>query len=338
MPLPIHVRPDASTPIYLQIRYQLAYLITSGQLAEGDKLPPVRAVADQLGVNPGTVAQAYREMHEQGLVDAAPGRGTFVASNAPADLDRAARSRLLDEAVERALHRGRALGFGEAELRQRLEVLLHAVPASRAVLFAGPTAAIARKYATSLERRLGPTLSAHPVTFDELRRRDAHVASLLDIAYFVVTFAGFVRSVEADLAGFARPSRVLGCGTSVQPRTIEELRRLGPTDRVCLVTTEPYVDQSLHLIETHAGLAPGDVAVCLDGDAATLRDLLPRVERVVYTFAARDFLNEQEVPGGLRLEIAYDVSSESLRRLRAWLLPDEPAFAAAMPVALGDAG
>ena len=191
MDVSISIRADGPTPIYLQIRYQLAHLITSGQLREGHRLPTVRTLADELGVNPGTVAQAYQELQNQGLLEAAPGRGTFVATTLPVRLDSVARQRLLDDAIATALLRARSLGVSDDEIRMHVQLAMTTTASSRHVVFAAPTLAIAGKYAASIERNLGPTVTVIPVTFDAIATRVPYVAALLQTAYFVITFAGF---------------------------------------------------------------------------------------------------------------------------------------------------
>jgi 2-aminoadipate transaminase len=64
--------------LFIQIREHVRDLILSGALTEGMRLPPVRALAQQLGVNQITVAKAYRELAEHGLVEGRRGGGSFV--------------------------------------------------------------------------------------------------------------------------------------------------------------------------------------------------------------------------------------------------------------------
>ncbi|MFQ5343656.1 MAG: PLP-dependent aminotransferase family protein [Anaerolineae bacterium] len=65
-------------PLYLQIRNQLRELILAGTLLEGTRLQPERQLAQRLGVNRGTVTNAYRELVADGLAEARVGRGTVV--------------------------------------------------------------------------------------------------------------------------------------------------------------------------------------------------------------------------------------------------------------------
>ncbi len=65
-------------PIYEQLYKNVIKLASSGVIKSGDRLPPVRAVASQLGVNPNTVAKAYRTLENDGYIYSTVGRGTFL--------------------------------------------------------------------------------------------------------------------------------------------------------------------------------------------------------------------------------------------------------------------
>jgi GntR family transcriptional regulator len=69
----------SSQPIYEQIISQYKYLTLQGYLKPGDAIPSVRKLAMDLGITPGTVAKAYREMEKQGLIETLRGKGTFIA-------------------------------------------------------------------------------------------------------------------------------------------------------------------------------------------------------------------------------------------------------------------
>src|SRR5512134_1699886 len=76
--------PSADAPLYQQIAERLRADIAAGALAAGSRLPTIRALATQLGVNRDTVALAYDALAREGLVEATVGRGTFVRADAPA--------------------------------------------------------------------------------------------------------------------------------------------------------------------------------------------------------------------------------------------------------------
>jgi DNA-binding transcriptional regulator YhcF (GntR family) len=71
---------DDVVPPYEQLRRQLAYLISSGTLSAGERLPPLRQLAGDLGLAVGTVARTYRELEADGLISSRRGGGTRVAS------------------------------------------------------------------------------------------------------------------------------------------------------------------------------------------------------------------------------------------------------------------
>ncbi len=73
-------------PKYRRLTDALRQAVTEGQLLAGEKLPPVRDLAWRIGITPGTVARAYTILTDEGVLEAAVGRGTFVKtqSTAPA--------------------------------------------------------------------------------------------------------------------------------------------------------------------------------------------------------------------------------------------------------------
>lgn len=96
-----------------QLRRKVAGLIERGTLGPGERLPPVRALAEQLGLAVNTVAKSYRELEDAGLVVGRGRLGTFVAEILPARPS-AAGGRLA-EAAETFAGRARQLGFGPSE-------------------------------------------------------------------------------------------------------------------------------------------------------------------------------------------------------------------------------
>lgn len=121
------VDPDDPTPPYEQLRRQLADLVGSGALRPGDRLPPLRQLAGDLGLAVGTVARTYRELEAEGVLVSRRGGGTRVSDRARPHSE-AERRRRLHELAEEYLHRARALGCSEAELREALDTVPDAGP------------------------------------------------------------------------------------------------------------------------------------------------------------------------------------------------------------------
>lgn len=72
---------DGDSPIYLQIMEQLKAQIASGTLSPGDKIPPVRELALEAGVNPNTMQKALSELEREGILYSKRTAGRFVADN-----------------------------------------------------------------------------------------------------------------------------------------------------------------------------------------------------------------------------------------------------------------
>lgn len=86
-------------PVYVQLVSQIKYLVSSGRLTPGEQLPPVRKLAEQLVVNPNTVARAYRELESEGVVTCRRGAGVFVADGV-SPLARREQNRILADRVD----------------------------------------------------------------------------------------------------------------------------------------------------------------------------------------------------------------------------------------------
>jgi GntR family transcriptional regulator len=124
--LQIHISPTDGVPIYLQIVNQVKYQVASGRLIPGVELPPIRVLAEQLLVNPNTVARAYRELELAGVVTKRRTAGTYV-SGTGSPLARRERVRILTERVDALLAEARQMNISIEEivelLRQREEAM-----------------------------------------------------------------------------------------------------------------------------------------------------------------------------------------------------------------------
>src|SRR5207248_6266973 len=76
--------PSSGVPIYLQLMEQVKHGIETGALRAGEQLPGIRPLAEELVINPNTVAKAYRELEHEGIIELRHGAGAFVAGHAGA--------------------------------------------------------------------------------------------------------------------------------------------------------------------------------------------------------------------------------------------------------------
>ena len=94
-------------PVYLQLVDQVKAASASGVVRQGDPLPGIRTLAEELRVNRNTVAKAYAELESQGVVETLAGKGCFVRSNGSPfrkDVRRKLVAETIDDAVVHAHH------------------------------------------------------------------------------------------------------------------------------------------------------------------------------------------------------------------------------------------
>ncbi|MFN9446710.1 MAG: GntR family transcriptional regulator [Pirellulaceae bacterium] len=106
----IHIQAHDGVPIYLQVMQQIKYLVASGRLQPGEELPSIRTLAEQLLVNPNTIARAYRELETAGVVEKRRTDGPFVAESV-SPLARKDRLKLLNERIDQLLVEAFQMGF-----------------------------------------------------------------------------------------------------------------------------------------------------------------------------------------------------------------------------------
>ena len=130
--LMLQITTGDARPIVRQIVDGVRMRIATGDLEHGDQLPSVRGLAQQLSINPNTVAKAYAELVAEGWLEARQGMGVYVA--APRQrLSDAEREHRLDEAVDRFIHEVVPLGFAAGTVQVRIErALRRTAPRKRA--------------------------------------------------------------------------------------------------------------------------------------------------------------------------------------------------------------
>jgi GntR family transcriptional regulator len=115
--------PSSGVPLYLQLMEQVKHAIETGALRPGDQLPGIRPLAEELVINPNTVAKVYRELEHEGVIELRHGAGAFVSANARAkkmtDKLKAGQS-----VVSAAVERLRSRGITDEEIRRLFEAEL----------------------------------------------------------------------------------------------------------------------------------------------------------------------------------------------------------------------
>ena len=112
-------------PLYQQIKEQIGAAVLSGELADGDALPSVRALARDLRISVITTTRAYAELAAEGFITTVPGKGAFVQP-LDSELVREQRVRQVEAGLQAALDAARLAGLGRDELVQLLDTLIQA--------------------------------------------------------------------------------------------------------------------------------------------------------------------------------------------------------------------
>jgi len=124
----LRLNQSSGIPLYVQLMDQLKHAIETGELRAGEQLPTIRKVAEDLVMNPNTVARAYRELEHEGIIELKHGLGAFVAESM------VARTKIMRKAqavVQSAIERLASLHRSEDEIRRLIENELALLRTSR---------------------------------------------------------------------------------------------------------------------------------------------------------------------------------------------------------------
>ncbi len=117
MPVVLTVDPRSGVPIYLQVIEQVKRSVALGVLASGEQLPTVKQLALDLTINANTVAKAYRELERDGVIETAPGRGSFVRGNGSIESTKTAATDVARDAIEAAVREAKSIGLLADDIR-----------------------------------------------------------------------------------------------------------------------------------------------------------------------------------------------------------------------------
>lgn len=110
---------NSGVPIYVQLMEQIKHAVETGAVRTGEQLPTIRKVAEDLAMNPNTVARAYRELEREGVIEVRHGSGAFVAEVKAGP--KAAAIAKASKGLRCAIEAGATLGLSEPEMRRVFE-------------------------------------------------------------------------------------------------------------------------------------------------------------------------------------------------------------------------
>ena len=114
----LRLNQSSGMPLYLQLIEQVKHAVETGALRSGEQLPTIRKLAEDLVMNPNTVARAYRELEHEGIIELRHGSGAFISDSVESKtkLMRKAQA-IVQSAVERLV----ASGLAGEEIRRLVE-------------------------------------------------------------------------------------------------------------------------------------------------------------------------------------------------------------------------
>lgn len=173
MPFRPFIARASTVALGVQLRGQIEYAIACGDLIPGAQLPTVRQLAETLGVSPVTISQVYQELQKDGLLEARPGRGTYVTETLGVPM-RDDRDRQLEAILDHLAIEGKRMGLDAEQLLERVVAHLDHIQAPGrevTVLVVGVFEGATVGYADALQEALAGAARVRSTTFDELPER-----------------------------------------------------------------------------------------------------------------------------------------------------------------------
>jgi GntR family transcriptional regulator len=118
-------------PVYLQIAHQIKAAAASGALRDGDALPSVRVLAEDLRINRNTAAKAYAELESEGVIETRMGKGCFLKASGISPLRKSVRTERISAEIDSLIVQARHLQIPDDELLDLLSERLEASRKSR---------------------------------------------------------------------------------------------------------------------------------------------------------------------------------------------------------------
>lgn len=296
---------DRSLPlgVGVQLRGQIEYGISTGEMVRGTKLPSVRDLAQALGVSPATVSEVYKELRDKGLLESHQGRGTFVSGSLPATVESES-ALTFRRAVDALFATADRLGYTRTAVAEA--VALRAGQSTRAglrVLFIGVYAEASEAYAASIRGSLRHGDEIQATTFERFQRNDG--PEWTPDAY--LTIANRERQLRALL-----PEEAPVIGLTVIPslETRTRLAALPPDSRIAAVSNVPdFLPTLQHNVRRYAPHVTDVKAVLIDHPE--LDRVLKSITTVVYGTGSGEILNKLP-PEVTALEFRFEPDARSI--------------------------
>lgn len=267
-------------PLYLQLKDQIKYFISTGAIGAQDQLPPVKSLAGELAVNFLTIRKAYKELEREGLVDIRHGEGTFIKLNDLADNRDGSEHKSgasvfelftdeFSDLSEKYLKQG--LGLNEArELAQKIFDKIEKGKSVPAVVFAECNRFQINEISALLRAELN--LEVTPMLVADLSSNLPDIVSDKRETHVITT--GFhVNEVRNSVGGL--PVKIDVLITNLNPETRRKLETVGEKGKFCFICRDQesavlYND----LLKAELGFKEMSLTCCTLSETERLSDLI----------------------------------------------------------------
>lgn len=225
---------SSGVPIRRQIRGTIEYAIACGDLAIGAGLPSVRDLAEQLGVAPMTISQAYNDLKRDGLIEARSGSGTFVADSARAQMATRPDIDSLHHEIDRLIDFSEGIGVQSGELASLVNNRIayrSAVGRRASIVVAGLFPEATKSYARNIALRMGDSATVRPVTLEGLQN-SLDLKPQIGAADLIVTFS----NLRGQISNMFPATKVVAIRFIPSEETRRSLAGLDPMSRLAVVS------------------------------------------------------------------------------------------------------
>jgi|SRR5579884_3605879 len=311
----LHLTPDSPIPLFLQLKSQFEYLIITGELPPGARLPSIRALAQTLGVSPNTLVHAYRALEDAGLAVSNPGTGFFVRG---VDSSRNGHHRevraLIRSLLQDALDQGMALDQVTQVFTAEVAVVRDAL-ARREVMVLCKRNGRLDDLTTRVRQSLaGSNVQVTGVALEELQGDQEFWLPRLTGAALVTSLLFDIRITRRILEPHGvQPVPILAVPAGdVRDRIVH----LPPGTRVGVIASAAEFIDGMITAVTEFNPAVALAGAAESGNVRQVQALLEQVDCVIYGTLTRDVLNALLPRAVEGIEFLYVPDQTSLQRLR----------------------
>lgn len=306
-----------ATPPFKQVVNAIRHKIATNQLVSGTQLPSVRTLADSVGVTAPTIARAYRQLQEEGLIESQVGVGTIVSDTSQLfDLARERSRDDLDSAVDRFVAPLLAIDYSPAAILSAVERRLQVSRSRQTAVFVAESQSVVDKYVRVLSRELeGVSVSIKGVLLPDLARRDFDAKEFLAGSTRILTSLGLLQQVRDALQAHSVEIPVSVVFTELTLSAIERIGSIPPSQVVLVLTEERHRGSVVGLLKSY--LAGSNLRFPASLDPDELQESLVGCSVLVYTLGVQSIVSGLDTAGIESILMEYQLREDALRTLKA---------------------